>query len=139
MLNLPKEPFNKYTLKKFLHFSRKKASCSEFRYISVFLRKGNVMPLEITTHAGFCMGVQRAVTTALRETEAGKSLCTLGELTHNPQVVNLLKQKGASSVDSLEAIGGRTVLIRSHGITEQTLEKLRSMGTSVILHLPVCG
>ncbi len=98
--------------------------CSEFRYISVFLRKGMAMPLEITTHAGFCMGVQRAVTTALRAAEEGKPLCTLGELTHNPQVVALLKEKGAPAVDTLEAIGGRTVLIRSHGVTPQTLQTL---------------
>lgn len=88
------------------------------------------MPLEITTHAGFCMGVKRAVTTALQEAENGKPLCTLGELTHNPQVVKLLKQKGAPAVESLEEIGGRTVLIRSHGVTEQTLETLRSIGAS---------
>jgi small subunit ribosomal protein S1 len=90
------------------------------------------MPLEITTHAGFCMGVQRAVTTALHAAEDGKSLCTLGELTHNPQVVKLLQEKGAPAVDSLESIGGRTVLIRSHGVTEQTLEKLRTIGASIM-------
>ena len=90
------------------------------------------MPLEITTHAGFCMGVKRAVATALQEAENGTALCTLGELTHNPQVVKLLKQKGAPAVESLEEIGGRTVLIRSHGVTEQSLETLRNMGASVM-------
>ncbi len=90
------------------------------------------MPLEITTHAGFCMGVKRAVATALQEAENGTALCTLGELTHNPQVVKLLKQKGAPAVESLEEIGGRTVLIRSHGVTEKSLETLRNMGASVM-------
>ncbi len=90
------------------------------------------MPLEITAHAGFCMGVQRAVTTALRAAEEGKDLCTLGELTHNPQVVGLLKEKGAPAVDTLDNIGGRTVLIRSHGVTPKTLETLNGMGTPVM-------
>ncbi len=90
------------------------------------------MPLEITAHAGFCMGVQRAVTTALDAAGEGKNLCTLGELTHNPQVVALLNQKGAPAVHALEKIDGRTVLIRSHGVTPQTLESLRGMGASIM-------
>ena len=90
------------------------------------------MPLEITAHAGFCMGVQRAVTTALRAAEEGKALCTLGELTHNPQVVRLLREKGAPAVDTLEKIGGRTVLVRSHGVTPQILKALGDMAVPVM-------
>ena len=47
------------------------------------------MPYEIAAHAGFCMGVRRAVEAALRVAEEGKPSCTLGELIHNPQCNNL--------------------------------------------------
>ena len=90
------------------------------------------MPLEITTHAGFCMGVQRAVTAALKAAEDGKALCTLGELTHNPQVVALLKDKGAPAIESLDDADGRMVLIRSHGVAPDILESLSQKGTQVI-------
>ena len=90
------------------------------------------MPLEITAHAGFCMGVSRAVKSALDAAGAGKQLCTLGELIHNPQVVEILKEKGAPSIDAISEAGGRTVLIRSHGVTPDTLQTLRGMGSDVI-------
>jgi 4-hydroxy-3-methylbut-2-enyl diphosphate reductase len=88
------------------------------------------MPLEITEHAGFCMGVQRAVDAALRAAEEGGPLCTLGELTHNPQVVELLKAKGVPSVDDLADIGGRKVIVRSHGVTPKTLDLLYGQGVT---------
>ncbi len=90
------------------------------------------MPLEITAHAGFCMGVRRAVNTALKEAGEGKPLCTLGDLTHNPQVVALLHEKGAPAVHDLTEIAGRGVLIRSHGVTPETMEALGELGVSVM-------
>ena len=90
------------------------------------------MPLEITAHAGFCMGVRRAVDAALKAAEDGKPLSTLGELTHNPQVVALLAEKGAPAVSGVDAVGGREVLIRSHGVTPQIMHDLKDMGVSVM-------
>ncbi len=90
------------------------------------------MPLEITAHAGFCMGVSRAVKSALNSAGAGKQLCTLGELIHNPQVVEILKEKGVPSIESISEADGRTVLIRSHGVTPKTIQTLRETGSDII-------
>ena len=49
------------------------------------------MAYEIAAHAGFCMGVRRAVEAALRVADEGKPSCTLGELIHNPEVVEMLR------------------------------------------------
>ena len=51
------------------------------------------MAYEIAAHAGFCMGVRRAVEAALRVAEEGKPSCTLGELIHNPEVVDVYKRQ----------------------------------------------
>lgn len=75
------------------------------------------MPLEIAAHAGFCMGVRRAVKAAMQVAETGEKACTLGELIHNPQVVDMLSAKGIPPVKTVEEAAGRKVLIRSHGVS----------------------
>jgi len=36
------------------------------------------MPIEVATHAGFCMGVRRAVEAASAVADSGQPSCTLG-------------------------------------------------------------
>ena len=89
------------------------------------------MPLEVAAHAGFCMGVKRAVEAAEKVAQSGKPACTLGELIHNPQVVEELASRGVPPVRSPEEAAGRMVLIRSHGVPPETLEALRTLGCEV--------
>ena len=56
------------------------------------------MPVEIAAHAGFCMGVRRAVEAAERAAVDGIPSCTLGELIHNPGVVKSLAERGLPAV-----------------------------------------
>jgi small subunit ribosomal protein S1 len=74
----------------------------------------------LAEHRGFCYGVERAVSMA-RECAArpGKA-ATLGPIIHNPQMVAHLAAQGVATVDSLDAIQGDTVIIRSHGAPPQT-------------------
>lgn len=90
------------------------------------------MPLEIAAHAGFCMGVRRAVQAAEKAACDGVPTCTLGEIIHNPQVVEALKERGISSVDSPEEAQGRRVLIRSHGVAPDVLSVLEEQGCDVL-------
>ena len=90
------------------------------------------MPLEVAAHAGFCMGVRRAVEMAERAAGDGIPSCTLGDLIHNPAVVASLAAKGLEPVHSPEEAGGRRVLIRSHGVSRAVLEQLREAGNEVL-------
>lgn len=90
------------------------------------------MPLEIAPHAGFCMGVRRAVEEAVRAAERGVSACTLGELIHNPQVVEKLCRMGVPPIVAPEDAAGRPVLIRSHGVAPGVLSRLKELGCPVI-------
>lgn len=65
------------------------------------------MPIEIAAHAGFCMGVRRAVESAVQVADSGVPSCTLGELIHNPTVVDMLRQRGIPPVASAEEAAGR--------------------------------
>lgn len=67
------------------------------------------MPVTVAKTAGFCFGVQRAVDTVYQQLKESRlagfpKLYTLGEIIHNPQVVEELRSLGAVAVDSLEQL-----------------------------------
>ena len=90
------------------------------------------MPVEVAAHAGFCMGVSRAVEKAEAMTRDGIPSCTLGELIHNPEVIRRLAERGLEPIREPEEAAGRRVLIRSHGVSPQILEKLKAAGNEVL-------
>ncbi len=90
------------------------------------------MQIEIAPHAGFCMGVRRAVEAAWKIAKEGRPACTLGELIHNPQVVEQLSQQGILPVDSPEEAGDRLVLVRSHGVSPFVLKELTDRGLEIM-------
>ena len=90
------------------------------------------MPLEIAPHAGFCMGVRRAVEAAERVAREGTPACTLGELIHNTDVVESLRSAGIEPIGSPEEAKGRLVLIRSHGVAPEVLDAVRDTGSGIL-------
>ncbi|MBQ8072723.1 MAG: bifunctional 4-hydroxy-3-methylbut-2-enyl diphosphate reductase/30S ribosomal protein S1 [Clostridia bacterium] len=90
------------------------------------------MTVEIAAHAGFCMGVRRAVEAAEKAVEDGIPSCTLGELIHNPSVVQSLASRGLAPVASPEDAVGKRVLIRSHGVSPEVLDRLHQLGCEVM-------
>jgi len=89
------------------------------------------MPIRVAPHAGFCMGVKRAVEAAEKIADAGIPACTLGELIHNPIVVDGFKKRGLPPIGSPAEANGRTVLIRSHGVSPDVIEDLTARGCTV--------
>lgn len=82
--------------------------------------------------AGFCFGVKRAVDMARQLAESGEPACTYGELIHNPQVVEELREKGVAPAMTPEECAGKTVLIRSHGVPEKIYRALEAQGCRVM-------
>ena len=73
--------------------------------------------------AGFCFGVRRAVDRAFELASSGTDAVTLGDIIHNPQVVERLARMGIPPVASpSDAAPGQTVLIRSHGVSKKSLQ-----------------
>ena len=90
------------------------------------------MPLEVAAHAGFCMGVRRAVEAAMEVAGSDVPSCTLGALIHNPTVVEMLRAHGVPAIASPEEAAGRQVLIRSHGVSPDVLKQLTDCGCTVL-------
>ncbi len=86
-----------------------------------------------TRHIGFCYGVNRAVKTVLREAEErGEKIYTLGPLLHNPQMVEILRQKGIEPVEDVSQLKTGIVAFRSHGISKGEEEYIRAKGLCFI-------
>ncbi len=88
--------------------------------------------ISIAKTAGFCFGVKRAVEMAYALAAEKVPACTYGELIHNPQVVEELREKGLPPVDSLDSCTGKTVLLRSHGVPAHVYQELENRGCKVI-------
>ncbi|MFO8083227.1 MAG: 4-hydroxy-3-methylbut-2-enyl diphosphate reductase [Desulfobacterales bacterium] len=91
------------------------------------------MKIIVAKTAGFCMGVRRAVEMVL---DAGKKykdpLYTYGPLIHNPQVLNILNEKGIRILEAIPQKGFGTVLIRAHGVPPDKYARLINAGFNVI-------
>lgn len=82
--------------------------------------------------AGACYGVQRALDLAEEASQSGQRAQTLGPLIHNPQVVRKMEQSGITEVDRIDDIDAQTIIIRSHGVTPQIMERVRAKGVHII-------
>jgi len=88
----------------------------------------------IAEHAGACYGVNRALEIAQdNAVSAEVPLYTLGPLIHNPQVVSQLEAKGIRAVETPEeADPPATLIIRSHGVPPEVIERARGCGLDIV-------
>ena len=91
------------------------------------------MKILIAKKAGFCMGVRRAVEMVLDAPNKHENpICTFGPLIHNPQVLDLLREKNICTLEHIPECATGTVLIRAHGVPPQTKQNLKKAGYKII-------
>ncbi len=84
------------------------------------------MEVRMAEKAGFCFGVERAVNTVYEQLERGKPIYTYGPIVHNEEVVAELESRGVRVIDGIEELKamepreGAVVIVRAHGIPEET-------------------
>ncbi|MEJ2689108.1 MAG: 4-hydroxy-3-methylbut-2-enyl diphosphate reductase [Deltaproteobacteria bacterium] len=90
------------------------------------------MKVILAKNAGFCMGVRRAVDTTLDmvRKESGR-IATFGPLIHNPQVLDLLEDRGVSILQEIPEEHHGTVIIRAHGVPPEKKKQLQHSGAKV--------
>ena len=85
--------------------------------------------IELAKTAGFCFGVDRAVSTLYKMVEEKKKVCTLGPIIHNPFVIEDLRKRGVGIIEApSQAPEGTTVVIRTHGVERSVIDELKSKG-----------
>lgn len=92
------------------------------------------MGIRLAETAGFCMGVKRAVdmVLALTRDRGDAQVYTYGPLIHNPQTVELLRERGVIPVDSVDSIRDGIIVIRAHGISPQERARIREKGIEIV-------
>ena len=91
----------------------------------------------VADNAGFCFGVKRAVDAVyeLAVKKDGRNIYTLGELIHNENVTNELASLGVRTLKDPEELNDSEdciVVIRSHGIPKDVLDKLSSAKCEIV-------
>lgn len=90
------------------------------------------MKVLVAKNAGFCMGVRRAVETTLETIHREKKgVSTFGPLIHNPQVLDLLEERGIRVLKNIPARETGSVIIRAHGIPPAQKKQLQDSGAKV--------
>lgn len=91
------------------------------------------MRVTVAKALGTCFGVQDAIELAERHAAEG-DLTIIGQLVHNPQTVERLRERGVEIVDRLDPhrIRTKTVMITAHGAPRSLSEKAQDLGYRVI-------
>ena len=88
------------------------------------------MKVSLAKAMGTCFGVQDAINLAMSP-EFNNELTIVGQLVHNPQVSDSLKQNGVSlvpGIEDIDKIKTKKVMITAHGAAEKTKQRLRDSG-----------
>ncbi len=91
--------------------------------------------VKVAKSAGFCFGVKRAIDMVYEEAAKGGKVYTLGPVIHNEQVVSDLESKGVKVVDNIESLDAgqdTTVIIRSHGVPEEIINRLKEKNIRIV-------
>lgn len=91
------------------------------------------MEIIIARESGFCYGVKRALRLA-RETrrQENSTVYTWGELIHNPAVIQELEKEGIIPTEDIDNLKGKTVIIRSHGVSPEIYDLLEKKAKKVV-------
>ncbi|MBP5603975.1 MAG: bifunctional 4-hydroxy-3-methylbut-2-enyl diphosphate reductase/30S ribosomal protein S1, partial [Ruminiclostridium sp.] len=83
--------------------------------------------IETAATAGFCFGVKRAVEIAEKAAAQRGKVYTLGQLIHNNDAVERLREQGIEPADDPSDASG-TIIIRSHGTDTATYKRIEELG-----------
>ncbi|WAC08456.1 MAG: 4-hydroxy-3-methylbut-2-enyl diphosphate reductase [Thermodesulfobacteriota bacterium] len=92
------------------------------------------MKVKVAQSSGFCFGVKRAMDLVLQKAlrDNKVEVFTDGPLIHNPQALELLRNKGV--VPLIEAKGSikGIIVIRSHGVSPERFHELKKTGAKIL-------
>jgi 4-hydroxy-3-methylbut-2-enyl diphosphate reductase len=90
------------------------------------------MEINLAKSAGFCFGVKRALKIALETGGRGRAVEMLGDIVHNEEVVQGIKQAGIKKIKKLRDGTGKILLIRAHGASEDVYKEAARLGYTIV-------
>jgi len=89
------------------------------------------MRIHRAAHLGMCFGVRDAIALAIDHAGTGP-LTILGDLVHNPSVLDALKAKGIAVAQDIAQVATPTLMITAHGTSQRALAETRKRGLTVV-------
>ncbi|MCX7882801.1 MAG: 4-hydroxy-3-methylbut-2-enyl diphosphate reductase [Brevinematales bacterium] len=90
------------------------------------------MKVVLAREYGFCLGVRRVLKMLDNSLTSGKKVYSIGEVIHNPVVIEHYKQRGVEFVNSpLEAKDGIGV-VRAHGLPQSCIDEAQNKGFEIV-------
>ncbi len=84
------------------------------------------MEVTVGKLAGYCFGVNNAITKTKELLNQEKEIYCLGELIHNGQVIEQLQKDGLITVETIEEVPNNSKLIlRAHGVPPEIYKKVK--------------
>lgn len=90
------------------------------------------MKINLAKHAGFCLGVKRALKIALELAKSGSCVEMLGDIVHNEVVVKQINESGIKKITALKKGLNKTLLIRAHGCSKDIIKKADKLGYKIV-------
>lgn len=90
------------------------------------------MQIFFPSKIGLCFGVKRALQLTNKELNKGRKVYLWGDLVHNPQIMEDLKEKGAKVISDLSKIKEGTLVTRSHGVDPHLIKEAKLRGLKVV-------
>ena len=81
---------------------------------------------------GFCFGVAITLKKAEEAIAARDDVTTLGNVVHNPQMVESLAQRGLKNAATVDEVQAGALFVRAHGLPVEVLEKAEEKGLEVL-------
>ncbi|MFA6217719.1 MAG: 4-hydroxy-3-methylbut-2-enyl diphosphate reductase [Candidatus Omnitrophota bacterium] len=90
------------------------------------------MKIKLAKSAGFCFGVKRALSIALKTARSKSPVHMLGDIVHNEDVVKEIKALGIKKITKLRNGKGKTLLVRAHGSCNAILKSAMERGYTIV-------
>jgi 4-hydroxy-3-methylbut-2-en-1-yl diphosphate reductase len=90
------------------------------------------MKINLARSAGFCFGVKRAIELAMKTAATKKNIYMLGDIVHNEEVAQRMKQAGIKKISRLSAGTNKILLMRAHGSSLKIYKKAASLDYKIV-------
>lgn len=92
------------------------------------------MHVVVAEKAGYCFGIENAMRMVreIRQKNDGLPIATLGDISHNRQETERLAAEGIQKAESVDEVNSGYLVIRSHGVGREEIEKARAKGLIVV-------
>ena len=91
------------------------------------------MRIYLPREMGFCFGVKKAIAKVEDELKRrNDKIYCLGDLIHNPKVMEDLKRKGLKVIQDINQVKEGTVFTRAHGVDYKIVEEGKKKGLKIV-------